>query len=69
MVIRNGVHVGKEVSVDSYSYISGPNTFVNSAKIGKYSSIALGVTIGLNDHNYNYVTTHPFLYSKSLGVN
>lgn len=64
VTIRKNVLVGKNVTIGDYSYISGPYTVVEETNIGKFSSIALGVKIGLSEHNYSYVSTHPFLYSK-----
>jgi acetyltransferase-like isoleucine patch superfamily enzyme len=45
------------------SYI-GAFGMVFKSKIGKYCSISYGVTIGPPEHNYNKVTTHPFLYDS-----
>ena len=42
---------------------TGPHTVIIKAKVGKYSSISWGVTIGGADHDYGRVTTHSFLYS------
>jgi acetyltransferase-like isoleucine patch superfamily enzyme len=64
IVIRKNSHIGKGVEIGDYSYISGPNTFIENTIIGKYCSIALDVKIGLSNHNYKYVSTHPFLYSQ-----
>lgn len=65
--------IGKNTKIDC-NVIVGDFTYFNSeyhwimiesnTKIGKFCSIAPGVTIGLGNHNYNNVTTHPFLYNK-----
>jgi len=65
--VRRGVSIGPNCSLGKRSYISGPNTTINSAKIGKYCSIAMGVKLGLDEHNYTKVSTHPFLYSTKFG--
>ncbi len=63
VLVRRGSRIGRGVRIGDYSYISGPNTFIENTDIGKYCSIALDVKIGLGNHNYNYISTHPFLYS------
>ncbi len=55
------------INLGDYSYISGPRSFVEDARIGKYCSIARQVIIGLSGHNYNWVTTSPIITSKSYG--
>lgn len=66
-IVRRGVTIGRDVHIDKYSYVSGPNTTINSAFIGKFCSIAMGVKIGMDEHEYRIVSTHPFLYSKKFG--
>jgi virginiamycin A acetyltransferase len=44
------------------SYI-GEYTIVINSSIGKFTSISWGVTIGPEEHDYNKVTNHSFLYS------
>lgn len=65
--VRRGVSIGPNCSLGKRSYISGPNTTINSAKIGRYCSIAMGVKLGLDEHDYTKVSTHPFLYSSIFG--
>lgn len=55
------------VDLGDYSYISGPNAYVEDAVIGKYCSIARGVIIGVSDHNYNWITTSPIACSSEYG--
>jgi virginiamycin A acetyltransferase len=55
------------INLGDYSYISGPRSFVEDARIGKYCSIARQVIIGVSGHNYNWVTTSPILTLKSYG--
>jgi len=66
-LIRNGVVLGADVLLGRYSYVSGPNTIIHSGEIGRFCSIAAGVKIGLDEHEYHWVSTHPFLYSKAFG--
>lgn len=66
--VRRGVSIGPNCSLGMRSYISGPNTTINSAKIGKFCSIAMGVKLGLDEHDYTKVSTHPFLYSSAFGA-
>jgi acetyltransferase-like isoleucine patch superfamily enzyme len=65
--IRQGVSIGKGCFFGKNTYVSGPNTTIHSASIGRYCSIAMGVKIGLEDHDYKNVTTHPILYSSKFG--
>lgn len=67
-IIRKGSEVGPLVELGDYSYISGPRSYVEDAKIGKYCSIARQVTIGVSGHNYNWVTTSPVINSSSYGL-
>jgi acetyltransferase-like isoleucine patch superfamily enzyme len=61
--IRQGAEVCSNVTIGDYSYIIGPNTYVEEAVIGKFCSIARNVIIGPTNHNYHWVSTHPFIYS------
>lgn len=61
--IRQGAEVKCKVRIGDYTYIIGPNTYVEEAEIGKFCSIARNVIIGPCDHNYNWVSTHPFINS------
>lgn len=49
-------------NMDKMSYI-GDYTVVINSEIGKFSSISWGVTIGPEEHDFNRVTSHSFLYS------
>ena len=61
--IREGAEVCSNVRIGDYSYIIGPNTYVADAVIGKFCSIARNVIIGPSNHNYNWISTHPFIFS------
>lgn len=68
--IEKNVKVGRysylnNVSIDSYSYLAGFNTMMNT-KIGKFCSIAENVKIGLGIHPVSsFVSTSPVFYSPS----
>ncbi len=66
-MIRKGIDVGK-IEIGDYSYLSGPNSYIEEAIIGKYCSIARQVTIGVSGHNYEWVTTSPIITSPSYGI-
>ena len=65
--IREGAEVCSNVRIGDYSYIIGPNTYVADAVIGKFCSIARNVIIGPSNHNYNWISTHPFISSTFYG--
>ena len=67
VLIRKGVKVSNNCSIGRRTYISGPDTIIHSGNIGRYCSIALGVKVGLDEHDYSYLSTHPFLYSNYFG--
>jgi acetyltransferase-like isoleucine patch superfamily enzyme len=48
--------------MDDLSYIGDYTVVINSV-IKKFASISWGVTIGPEEHDYNLVTNHSFLYS------
>lgn len=54
-------------TVGRYTY-TGPFDMIFKAKIGSFSSISYGVTIGPPEHDYNRITTHPFLYDASYDI-
>lgn len=66
-IIRRGVEIGADVTIGDFSYVSGPRTFVESARIGKFCSIARQTVIGVGNHDHSIVTTHPFLISPEFG--
>lgn len=63
-MIRKGTEIRGNVELGDYSYISGPNTYVKDAIIGKHCSIARNVIIGVAGHNYNWVTTGAIIVSQ-----
>lgn len=50
-------------NMEKISYI-GDSTVVINSEIGKFSSISWEVTIGQEEHDFNRVTNHIFLYSN-----
>lgn len=62
--IREGAEVCRNVTIGDYSYVIGPDTYIEEAIIGKFCSIGRKVIIGPSEHNYNWVSTHPFICSK-----
>lgn len=66
-IVRRGTEVGADVVLGDFSYISGPRSYVEAARIGKFCSIARQVVIGPGDHDLSAVTTHPFPVSPAHG--
>lgn len=58
--INKGNKIGVNVEIGDYSYISGPGSVIENCSIGKFCSIALGVKIGMSNHDYSKITTHTF---------
>lgn len=67
VIIRKGNEIGNDVQVGDYSYISGPRTYIESAEIGKFCSIARQTIIGVGNHDHTLVTTHPFIIAPEFG--
>ena len=66
-IIRHGTHVGSDVDLGDFSYISGPGTYVESAQIGRFCSIARGSVIGVSGKDASRVTTHDFITGPEYG--
>ena len=66
--IAAGTEVYGEAILGDYSYISGPGSYVEDAEIGKFCSIARGVTIGVSNHNHSLVSSHTFLFNKAFRI-
>ena len=49
------------------SYI-GINSVVMHSEVGKYCSLSWGVTIGPANHDYEYISSHDFLYNDFYGI-
>jgi len=66
-IVRQGAEVGRDVELGDFSYISGPRTYVESARIGRFCSIARQTVIGVSGKDMKRVTTHDFITSPSYG--
>lgn len=58
---RNNFLTHVEIGDNSYT---GPFDMIFKCKIGSYTSISYGVTIGPPEHNYSRISTHPFIYDS-----
>lgn len=54
-------------SIGNHSY-TGQGTVIMHTKVGKFTSISWGVTIGPANHDYERVTNHSFLYNTYDGL-
>ncbi|WHY55226.1 CatB-related O-acetyltransferase [Peribacillus simplex] len=66
--IENFARVGKYnhiyfVNMGKHSY-TGQDTVIMYTKIGAFTSISWGVTIGAAEHDFSKVTSHTFLYNS-----
>lgn len=66
-IIRAGVHAGRSLELGDFSYISGPGTFVEAARIGRFCSIARQTVIGVSGKDMARVTTHDFITAPDYG--
>ncbi|MHC0055506.1 CatB-related O-acetyltransferase [Actibacterium sp. D379-3] len=66
-IVRRGVEVGGEVELGAYSYLSGPRSYVESGRFGRFCSIARQTVIGVGNHDISRVSTHPFSLSPAYG--
>ena len=57
----------KDVEIGDNSY-TGPFDMVFKCKIGKFTSISYGVTIGPPEHNYRLLSSHPLVYDSYYGI-
>lgn len=64
VMIRAKTEIGLDVRIGDFSYISGPVNYIEAAHIGRFCSIARQCVIGVGNHNYNWITTHPFLVNQ-----
>lgn len=68
-MIRDKTEIYGNIELGAYSYISGPGSYVDGAKIGKHCSIARYVTLGVTGHNYNWVSTSAAFIDRTLDIN
>jgi len=65
-IIEKGVYISKDSCVGDFSYVNAYSSIENSS-IGKFCSISSGVIIGPYEHDYKFITTHPFYKHKFYG--
>lgn len=58
-----GRSIVSNVTIGRYSYINGAS--VCNAKIGAFCSIGPNVKIGFGKHPVNYLSTHPYFFTKN----
>lgn len=63
VLIDVNTYVSDDVEIGDYSYVNR-NSSIESCKIGKFCSISSNVYISPFNHDYGFVTTHPFVYNK-----
>lgn len=66
-IIRAGVHAERHLALGDFSYISGPGTYVEAARIGRFCSIARQTVIGVSGKDMARVTTHDFITAPDYG--
>lgn len=54
-------------TIGRYSY-TGEFSHITTANIGSFCSLSWNVSIGPGIHDYNKITTHPFLCVKRFGI-
>lgn len=52
------------IQVGAFTYF-GDNCIIGDMEIGRFCSVAPNVIIGLGEHEYEYVSTHPFFYASN----
>lgn len=53
--------------IGDYTYF-GTNDMVMHSELGKFCSVAWGVTVGAGNHDYNKISTHDFFYNDTYGI-
>lgn len=69
-IIGKHVVIENNVIIGDYTYLNSEYNWTiidSNVVIGNFCSVGPGVTIGLGNHNFNYISTHPFLYNKYYG--
>ena len=69
--LGSNVHINRRnflqnVEFGDYTY-TGHNTTVKHANIGKFCLISWNVSVGGAEHNYSYLSTHPFSVLPNFG--
>lgn len=66
-LIGKNVEISSNVSVGDFTYFNSNQNWSiieSNTVFGKFCSIAPGVIIGVGNHDYKNVTTHPIVYNK-----
>lgn len=63
--IGKNVKIGKQCSIDNFSYINQNTIIEDKVHVGKYCSISENVRIAPGEHPLNYLSTHPLFYDKN----
>lgn len=66
-LISKCTQIADNVTIGDCTYFNSDRKWIiieSNVKIGKFCSIAPGVVIGVGNHNYNNITTHPILYNN-----
>lgn len=67
VLIDKDTYVSDDVEIGNYSYINR-NSSIESCSIGKFCSISSNVFISPFNHDYSFVSTHPFLFNSFYGM-
>lgn len=59
------VTIAGDVGIGAFSYLNG-GTLRGKVSIGRYCSIAEGLSIGAPNHPVDFLSTHPFQYDRTL---
>ena len=59
------VETGADISIGAHSYVNG-GMVMPHVDIGRFCSLAYGVTIGIDSHDFHTASTHPFITSRSF---
>jgi len=67
ITVMNGTFIDRFSQINSYTYV-GFNCFVTKANIGRYSSIANNISIGMGEHKLDRISTSSIFYAKPYDV-
>lgn len=62
--LMGSIKISKSIRIGAYTYVVGPSRIGNVPSIGRYCSIAPGLSAGPSDHPVDWLSTSPFQYSK-----
>lgn len=66
-LVGKRTQIGNNVLIGDFTYFNSDKNWIiieDNTIIGKYCSFAPGVVIGVGNHDYTKVTTHPILYNS-----